>query len=93
MHRKISDQAKTINHCPVVHDLPAALILSGIFSDRAAGVSIPDWIYCLDKEAASMRKGYQWIGLSLCLILLIGVYWYINRPESSPEPEATAGAI
>jgi hypothetical protein len=37
-----------------------------------------------------MRKGYQWIGLSLCLILLIGVYWYINRPESSPEPEATA---
>ncbi|HHT36563.1 MAG: DUF4340 domain-containing protein [Candidatus Wallacebacter cryptica] len=30
-----------------------------------------------------MRKRYQWIALSLCLLLLIGVYWYINRPENA----------
>lgn len=32
-----------------------------------------------------MKKRFQWIGLTLCLVLLLGVYWYINRPE--PERE------
>ena len=30
-----------------------------------------------------MRKGIKLIGLTLCLVLLLGVYWYINRP--APE--------
>jgi len=36
-----------------------------------------------------MKKKIQWISLVLCLVILLGVYWYINRPEPEPEPTET----